>query len=260
MRGKVSIVLIVGLVVCLCGLTTMAQDEGQEAQAYFILTVLVKPSEIVKYEAAVKEMVALNSQHNAPYPWFAFQADDMEYHFFTPVKNLADVDNMYKVDEELGKKMPEEKIKKIEELMAGTYEYTNTYMLYQIPELSYVPENPRITFEEAFFRQLLYYNIQPDKEKEFYEIMKEFLTLYKSKNVTEGYEIFTAGMGLDQPTCIVSLKGKSAADFEVHLEKMWGVLGEEGLALVQKLIGLARGLNIKTAWFRPDLSYMPVVN
>lgn len=257
MRGKVSIVIMACLVACLCGLTTWAQDEGQQVQAYFIAKFLVKPSKIAKYESAVKEIVSLYAQHNAPYPWFVFQADDMEYHYFTPVKNLADVDNMYKLENEMAKKMEEEKLNQIEELFAGTYEYANTFMLYQIPDLSYVPENPRISFEEAFYRHLIYYKIQPDKEKEFYDVLKEFLTLYKNKNVTEGYEIFTGGIGMDAPTCIVSLKGKSAADFEVHLEKMWEVLGEEGLALTQKLIGMARELDIKTAWFRSDLSYMP---
>jgi len=61
----------------------------------------------------------------------------------------------------------------------------------------------------------------------------------------------------DTPACIVALSGKSAADFEAHYEKIWEVLGEEAMALVNKLVALARGFEIKNAWFRPDLSYIP---
>ena len=110
---------------------------------------------------------------------------------------------------------------------------------------------------EANFRHLIYYYIQPDKEKEFQEILRKFLTLPKSKYVTEAYDIYFGGIEMDAPACIISLRGKSAADFEAHYEKIWELLGEEAMALVQKLVALARGLEIKTAWYRLDLSYIP---
>jgi len=257
MRSKISIILLVGFVVILCSLTTLAQEKEQKAQAYFVLDVAVKPSMIAKYEAAAKEMVSLNAQYNATYPWYGFSVDDSHYSFFIPVENLADVDNMFKEDSELEKKMGEEKSNEIGKLFAGTFEYVHTYMIYHRPDLSYTPENPRLQPGEANFRHWILYYIQPDKEKEFHEILKKFVTLPKSKNVTDGYEILVGGMGLDTPTCIVSLSGKSAADFEVHFEKLWELLGEEAMGLVQKLIAMARGIEIKTAWFRPDLSYIP---
>jgi hypothetical protein len=258
MKGKVSIVLMVLLAVSLCALATKAQDKEQKVQAYFIVEVAVKPSMMAKYEAAVKEMVALYAQHNVSYPFFGFLADDMKYHFFTPVKDLADVDSMFKVDNELEKSVGEEKLKEIETLAAGSYEYAHTYMLYLRPDLSYAPENPRLQFNEANYRHLIYYYIQPEKEKAFVEILEKFVNQPKLKNVTEGYEIFFGGIGMKTPSCIISLKGKNAADFETHYEKVWEILGDEAMKMVQELVGMARGLDIKTAMFRPDLSYMPV--
>jgi hypothetical protein len=257
MKGKVSIVLMVGLVVSLCALTTWAQDEEKKAQAYFVVDVLVKPSMISKYEAAVKLMVSLYSQHNTPYPFYAFLADDMKYHFLSPVENLADVDKMFKFDMELEKKMGEEKMKEIEELGAGAYEYAHTYMIYHRPDLSYTPQNPRLKSQEANFRHLIYYYIRPDKEKEFQEILKKFVSQPKLKSINDGYDIYFGGIGMNTPACLIALSGKSAADFETHYEKIWGILGDEAMMMVQELVGMARGLDIKTAWFRPDLSYIP---
>jgi hypothetical protein len=257
MRGKISIVLMVGFVVILCSSTLLAQEEKQKAQAYYALEVVVKPSMIAEYEAAVKEVVSLNSEYNATYPWYGFSADDFHYYFFIPVENLADVDKMFKEDNKLEKKMGEEKSKEIGRRFAGTYEYVREFMLYHSPDLSYTPESPRLKPEEANYRQWIWYYIQPDKEKEFQEILKKFVTLAQSKNVIDGYNIYSGGIGMDVPAYLVAFSAKSAADFETHYEKAWELLGEEGKALMQKVIALTRERELKTGWFRPELSYLP---
>jgi hypothetical protein len=257
MRGKVSIVLMVGFVVSLCALTIMAQEEEQKAQAYYALEVVVKPSMIAEYEAVVKEVVSLNSQYKATYIWYGMNADDFHYHFFIPVENLADVDKMFKEDSELEKKMGEEKSKEIGKRFAGTYEYVREFMIYHRPDLSYTPESPRLQSEEANYRQWIWYYILPDKEKEFQEILKKFVILAQSKNVSDGYNIYSGGIGMDVPAYLVAFSAKSAADFEAHYEKTWELLGEEGKELLQKLVALTREREVQTGWFRPELSYLP---
>ncbi len=257
MRSKISIVLIVGFVVSLCALTTLAQEKEQKAQAYYLQDVAVKPSMIAEYEAAVKVYLPLNAEYKATYPWYAFSVEDFHYYFVIPVENLADVDNMFKEDSELEKKMGEEKSKEIGKRFAGTYEYVSSYMIYHRPDLSYTPESPRLQPEEANYRQWIWYYILPDKEKEFQEILKKFVTLTQSKNVTDGYNIYSGGIGMDIPAYLVAFSAKSAADFETHYEKAWELLGEEGKALMQKLVALTREREVKTGWFRPDLSYLP---
>ena len=257
MRGKASVILMVGLAVSLCTFTALAQGEEQKAQAFYILEVAVKPSMISEYEAVVKELVSLNSQYKATYPWNGFSADDFHYYFGIPVEDLADIDNMYKEDSELEKKIGEEKSKEIEKGFAGTYEYVRTFMLYHSPDLSYAPESPRLQSEEANYRLWIWYYIQPDKEKEFQEVLKKFVPMAKSKSITDGYNIYVGGMGLDIPVYLVEFRAKSPADFETNNEKAWKLLGEEGKALLQKLFALTREREIKAGWFRPDLSYMP---
>ncbi len=79
MRSKISIVLIVGFVVSLCALATLAQEKEQKAQAYCLLDVAVKPSMIAEYEAAVKVYLPLNAEYKATYPWYAFSVEDFHY-------------------------------------------------------------------------------------------------------------------------------------------------------------------------------------
>jgi len=257
MRNKISIVLMVGFVVSLCALTTLAQEKEQKAQAYYLLDVAVKPSMIAEYEAAAKVMVSLNAEYKATYPWYAFSVEDFHYYFVIPVENLADVDNMFNEDSELEKKMGEEKLEEIGKLFAGTYEYVHTYMIYHRPDLSYTPESPRLQPEEANYRKWIWYYIQPDKAEEYQEILKKFIPLAQSKNVSDGYNIYVGGIGMDLPAYLVAFSAKSAADQETHYERIIESLGEEAVALLQKMFSLTRELDIKTGWFRPDLSYMP---
>ena len=257
MRSKISIVLMVGFVVSLCALTTLAQEKEQKAQAYYLLDVAVKPSMIAEYEAAVKVYLPLNAEYKATYPWYAFSVEDFHYYFVIPVENLADIDNMFKEDSELEKKMGEEKSKEIGKLFAGTYEYVHTYIIYHRPDLSYTPESPRLQPEEANYRKWIWYYIQPDKAEEYEEILKKFIPLAQSKNVSDGYNIYSGGIGMDMPAYLVAFSAKSAADFETHYEKAWELLGEEGKALMQKMFALTRELEVKTGWFRPELSYLP---
>jgi len=257
MRSKISIFLMAGLVVSLCALTALAQAEEQKAQAYYVLEVVIKPSMVAEYEAAVKELVSLNSQYKATYPWSGFSADDFHYYFSIPVENLADIDKMFKEDSELEKKMGEEKSREIGKRFAGTYEYVRPFMLYHNPDLSYTPESPRLQSEEANYRLWVWYYIQPAKEKEFQEVLKKFVALAKSKNVADGYNIYAGGIGMDIPAYLVGFSAKSAGDFWPHYEKTWELLGEEGKVLLQKLFALTREREIKTGWYRPGLSYIP---
>ncbi len=257
MRRGIFVFFMVGIMVVLSALTINAQAEKPLPQLYYILEVAVKPCMLGQYETAVKEMITLNKESQASYGWYGFSADDFVYYFSIPVKNLADVENMYKEDEELSKKWGEERSKEIEKSFAGTFEYVRTSMIYERNDLSYVPEEPRLKSKEANYRLWVYYYVKPDKDKEFQEILKKFTALCKERNVTGPFSVYTGGMGLEAPVYIVAFVAQSAGDFWPNYENAWKLLGEEGKSLLQKLFTLIRKRDIKTAWYRPGLSYMP---
>lgn len=257
MRGRIFVFFMVGIMVALCALTAYAQAEKPPPQLYYLLEVAVKPCMLSQYETAVKELITLNKQYQATYPWYGFSADDFIYYFSIPVKDLADVENMFKEDEEMSKKWGEEKSKEIEKSFAGTYEYVRTSMFYERKDLSYVPEKPRIGSEEANYRLWVFYYVKPEKNKEFQDVLKKFKTLSESKGLTDPYSIYAGGIGTEMPVYLVAFAAKSAGDFWPHYENAWKLLGEEGKTLLQKLFTLIRKRDIKTGWFRPGLSYMP---
>ena len=54
MRGK-ALVSLLGLVFCLCVLSSLTQAGGQKAQSYVVIEFVVKPEKIADFEAAWKE-------------------------------------------------------------------------------------------------------------------------------------------------------------------------------------------------------------
>lgn len=258
MGGKVSVFLMVGLMVSLCTLTILAQAEEQKAQLFFVEEVVVKPSMLSVYEAAIKEMVAYSSNHKYQYPWYAYSTNDFHYYYVFPMENLSEIENIFKAWGEISKIVPEEQLQTMMKNYQGTYEYYKYGVFRQRPDLSYTPESPRLKPEEANFMYWGFCYLLPGKEKEFEENSKKWVDLYKSKNISNGWNTFIGDIGTDMPFYFWTASGKSAADFWSQGEKETKILGEEEvMKLEQKDMALYRKYESKTGRPRPDLSYIP---
>lgn len=99
--------------------------------------------------------------------------------------------------------------------------------------------------------------VKPGKGKELEEINKEWVVLSREKNVPTGFNLFEGDIGTDMPVVVISEKGKDAADFFSQNAKNWELWGEKGRELWKKTEAVYRKIETKTAWFLPDLSYIP---
>jgi hypothetical protein len=257
MKRKISIFLIVGFVVILCALTTLAQTEEQKDQLLFVNEFTVKPSMVKEFEACLKEFVALSTQHKHPYSSMVYSLNDFHYLIVFPLEDYADITSWDKAVEELGEKAGKEQWQELSKRVANCYEYYNSSMVYLVPELSYTPENPRLKSGEGNFIFWDIYYLHPGRVKEFKELQKKMLSLFKSKKITEGFNTLSGDIGTDNPVYAYTLIAKDATDFYTHNKKMWEMLGKEGEMLYEKMLPFIRKNEVKQGWFRPDLSYKP---
>jgi hypothetical protein len=254
MRSKV-----IFMVVLLMGfgfVFTAAQAEEQESALLFIEEQVVKPAKIAELEASLQEMVAYCNEHNFPYAWETYSDDNYRYYYVMPIKDLSDINNMMKATAELGKKVGEPwqaMMNKYQE----TYEHVKLGLIRTRPDLSYVPENPRLTPEEAAYIRWGMCYVKADKTVEFEEIMKEWVALFKEKNISGGFNTFMGEMGTDNPFYFYAEPAKSPADFFTWNEKAMEILGDESMTLWMKTLGLLRNYENKGGMLRPELSYLP---
>ena len=145
MRSMVSVVSIVILVVVASAAVLLAQPpEGKNAQLYMFWEIVVHPDKVAQFEEAAKKQVALYQKHDFAYPWSTSSTDDNHYYFGIPIDNYAMMDPIFEAFAEYDKKLGEES-KALEAAFEGTVESERAQMWSLDYDLSFYPENARIT-------------------------------------------------------------------------------------------------------------------
>lgn len=259
MRGKVSIILMVCLVVTLLALTTWAKaEEGeQETLLIWLREIAVKPPLTEEYHAAMKDYVALCKEHNYPYAFSAWVEPNMNYTYVYIVDDYQAPMNIYKASSEMLKKWGEEKAQNFEKALRTSISSYKDYFVEILLEYSYIPENPRLKAEERNYAIWDIFYVPFDKEAEFFELGKKMVSLMKSKNITEDMYFHTGRLGTKRPFHFVLAFAKDPADFWATNEKMWEQLGKEGGEIYKKTIKLIEKRGFKQFWYEKSLSYEP---
>jgi hypothetical protein len=257
MKRNVIIVVAFLVVMGFSSISLFAEEEEPKHQSFLLTEVVIHKYKAAEYEKLSEEMVALYAEHKSTYPWYEFVTDDLNYMYSIPIMDYADIDAMDKEDNEIWKKIGEEKGKQIEERWADIIKCSQTWITTHREDLSYQPESPRLEAKKANFRHIVNYYIKVGSTNEFVEVLIKLKDLCKSKNVADVYNVYTGDIGTEWPMYSVIFHAESAADFHAIDEKNMELLGEEAKILLKKLFTLIRKRDVRTAWLRPDLSYFP---
>ena len=253
MRHKIFVCLGLGVFFCLSALTIAAQAQEQDAQLYFVRQIRVKPEKVIDYFEGTKQLMDQIKQHNFPYPINVFRSNDFTVSFIVPLENLADLQVLGDTMNELMAKIVPEAGQKIRKLLDGANEYREDGLVALRPDLSYMPENPRLKPEEINFYNWTFTYVLPGKEQALEEMAKKYKTLYQANNIPDGFLLYEVIMGKEQPLYILVQSAKNPSDyFSTDYSE---ALGEEGAALQSKLWSVIRKVEYKQAWIDRDLSY-----
>jgi hypothetical protein len=133
----------------------------------------------------------------------------------------------------------------------------NVWLSMSRPDLSYVPENPRIQQGEAQYVRYTFLHIEPGTEDRIDAALKKFAALYRKHKISTGFIVGAAITGTNLPFYVVGVAGKSAADLFTENEKNIAAMGAEWQALFAEIGSMLRTTKILEIQPRPDLSYMP---
>jgi len=257
MRGKVSIIFGVGIVVVLLLFSNFVQAEEQKPQLFFVEEVVCAPSMAAEYEAYVKNVLKLLDTHSFPYPWTAFSTDDFHYFFVWQIDNFATLDTFFKALKEWEGKIGKESAQAIQETVVGTYKHVRYSCYLHVPDMSYYPESPKLKPGEAKFVYMGYCHVLGGKEEEVAKYFKKIGELCKEKNYGGGWDTYAGVFGADMPLYVYLEFGKSAGDFWTEADEFNEAHGKDMMEIWSKCLDLFRKYEFKTGMVRPDLSYMP---
>jgi hypothetical protein len=246
------------LAVCVLALTVAAAAQEKKPQLYFVEDYVVKPSMVPQFEAAFKEFMAtVFKPHNWPWPVGTYVTEDFHYYFVYPFENMAEIDKAFATFVEILGRIGADKWDALNKKMGDATEYykQGTFTFY--PELSYIPEKPRLKPEEEKFAYWGFCYVMPGREKEFEALFKKIVELCKSKKLTIQFNTFIGGIGTDAPLYFYTEFGRTAGDFFMTSEKTDKILGQEITDIWNKVLSLMRKYEFKTGSVRPDLSFAP---
>jgi hypothetical protein len=252
---KTKILRVLGgccLVFGLLAAITLAQEEPQ-VQRYLVYECFSSAENIEAFEAAMLKEVALFSKFDLPVGWTAYSTADHRYFFLFPIEDSGSIDKINAAFAVAAEKAGEE-YKEMQEAFLGTYDHISTSIIAFHPELSYVPEDPRVPPEEAGFFYWNFFYVKPGLEGKFQELAKKFAKLCEGRNVADAYNFIVSEFGRDLPVMLATSWSREEADFEPNNEKMWEALGEEGQALWLQGQELCRKVEETSGRIRPELS------
>jgi len=257
MRSKISVFLMVVLVVGLFALTTLAQTKEQKSQPFAIWDVAVYPSKYMEFEAPHKDLVALLTKYECPFPMTVYRTSDFHYYFLIPIEDLAGHEKVLNYFSKLAKDA-EKEFEAIQKNLDGTYESETLGVVIFRTDLSYSPKKQRVKTEDVNFVWWNYYYIKPGKEIEAEKIAREYQALWGSKKISEYFNVYQYFIGPDIPALVSAGGALSAADYYSHMEKSIKKMGEEYLALSKKSMDICRKFEQKTGRILLELSYVPI--
>jgi hypothetical protein len=235
---------------------SLGQD-AMQPQLYFVEEVVVKPSERDNFQETIKEFLNYFEEQNFQFEVSSYMTSDFHIYFTFPLEGAGDVEDLFTGFNNLAEKVDPVKWA---ELISAEYKAIESveYSLYYMrPDLSYFPENPRITEEETNYLEWTFAYVKPGKDAEAEAIWKEWAELYKEKGVTDPYYTWVGFIGPEVPLYLFIFPGKNAIDFhQAGLENM-AKLGEDAKPLYEKTYGLIKKLESRTGWVLQDLFYSP---
>lgn len=255
MRRK-SFVFLISFVFCFCSLYALAQAEEQKEQLYSAWEVVVNPSKYLAYEDAYKELVKIYSEHKFPYTCYAYREDDFHYWFCMPIDNYEALDNisshLKKIEKEVG-----DDYQILMKSISSYCESINTGTVKVRWDLSYVPNEPRVNYEDWNFFWECYYYVRPGMEEEADKILKEWQTLYKRNDIPDIVDVWEGDLWSEVPFFFMVIGGRNEADYYAHAEKNIELMGEQYWELMRKTHTICRKVVPKTGRFMWELCYFP---
>ena len=202
------------LAVSVIALAPVAAAQENKPQLWFVEDDLVKPAMVSQFEAVIKEFnAAMWTQFNWPWAMETYATEDFHYYLCYPMASLTDLDKAFSIFNEILGKFGEQKWGALNRKLGDTIESIKQSTVTFSPELSYVPEKPRLKLEEMKFVYWGFCYVLPGREKEFEAQFKKIAALFKARNVDSGFNTWVGGIGADLPLYLYTEVGKSPADF-----------------------------------------------
>ncbi len=252
MKRNIS-TFIIALLLATIGSTGANAQAENNGQLWFCWEATLIPARLNEFIELQVEFRTHFKEANFSYPISAWTDGMFHYYIFYPVKDYNEKDDIYAALWEAADLWGMDRMNKMWE----TVETHNTFYIRNIPELSYVPENPRLKDGEGIFAIWDMHFVEPAKDAEYRRAAKKYSEMLKGAGFGDYVNLHIGDLGYEATAYLWTLYGNSIADLWTENEKLWETLGEEGQEHNQKTLSLLKKREFKQFWYVKKLSYTP---
>ncbi len=250
-----SIIKITSCLFCFFLALSMYAQEGNN-QSFWIHEDQVKPAMMSEYMETSRNLVDACKKNNVKnIQWSVASMDDGTFLAITPIKDLADIQNMNFND--LREKVGDETFTKMFENFNKCYDNHGDYVTTLLPSLSYMPDGLSTTTPGKEYRVWHRMDVTPANMQKVQSKMKELKDLFASKNSKMHYRIYRSGFGNVGDYFVAVVSAKDAMDYDRMSAENDQLMGEEGQKLFDEMFDYVDAYSVKRGSMRPDLSYQP---
>lgn len=247
-------------VVLLWPMAAVAQ-EGEEPASpgwWAVFSEMVEPAMVDEFEASSAEMMEI-IRANAPegMTYYTLSGPKVGYMYAVPLESYEDLMQVGAKWEGMVDKVGRDKWMEMDAKGAKAVSNRSMALYVERLDLSYQPDSPRLTPEEAPMRHYDYVYPVPGKEQALEALMREWIELYRSNGADSGWMVYQAFTGEDLPLYVLSTLAMNRGDYEADGERLDEMFGEADDELWLKTRALMRKFDHTDAWMRPELSLMP---
>ena len=248
-------VIALAAILCLV-LAANAVVQEQQPVFYCVVTHQIKPDKVEEHNDAMKDLAAAYTKHGFSYPYSGYSADRFRWYLILPMKSICDLDQVFM---EIGK-MPEKAGREWQSIVEREHDSLESWSagVYMArPDLSYVPENPRLQEGEGTFVRWTIIRLRlVDDEEKMYDILRRWAELYKRKGIRDGYWISVSIIENDMPVMVVAQDARDEADYYENGKRIHEQLGGESEALWKEFSQYVRSEETINARYMKEHSYM----
>ena len=240
------------LIVICCLVSTSIKAQDVKNRMWLVDEATVKSESMPILEESLKELAEACKEFKYPYTYLVCRTNKLGFYFFTQMENMAEYDKIIAARMDVVNKMNPESRKKFLSLFKSNL----LFIVEDMPELSYTPEEPRFTsFDEFNYAIWDVAYVKYDKISEWQQKVKEIQDLISERSFNDPIVGLRGSLGTEYPMFAGVLYGKNKIDMEQQNNKMWKSLGEKGSTLYNQILPLIRDRESKEFWIRRDLSY-----
>lgn len=228
-------------------------------ELYLIHEEIAKPSMVMQYESVTRELLNTLAEKNADPKIMSmnlFTTTDLHYVYVVPISSFAGIDAINQQFMNVAQAAGKDRWADLMNRGNATMSSYNEFVVMKRPDLSYVPATPRVKQSDVRFAHWAFYYLDASKPMDGVEqIAKDYVALFRSKNVPDPFTVYVASSGNDLPLLVVSVPAKSAADYYTEDERVAAMLGADVRPLQARALANTRRYEVKDATLRPELSY-----